>query len=173
MHFVNGKNSLSWAYIWVAQIVKPDARQAGTFEQSLHVIVGAAGTDRTFWPQRVGEDPLGTGAFPPFLQRLGRAGRQGDGTPILSRLGLAGGQPAALVLMESPAHCQRPLLPVEVGPHQPADLTPPHPAVLAQVHIPVLLDALVQLFHQGLLTLGGDIPEGRKPRTKFSRAVML
>ena len=151
MHFVNGKNSLSWAYIWVAQIVKPDARQAGTFEQSLHVIVGAAGTDRTFWPQRVGEDPLGTGAFPPFLQRLGRAGRQGDGTPILSRLGFAGGQPAALVLMESPAH----------------------PAVLAQVHIPVLLDALVQLFHQGLLTLGGDIPEGRKPRTKFSRAVML
>ena len=107
--------------------MKPDTGQTGAFQQGLQAAVGPAGIDRVLRAERIGEYPLGAGTFLPFPQQLGRAGRQSDGAPALSRFGLAGGQPAALALVERPAHRQRLLLPVEVRPHQPADLAPAHP----------------------------------------------
>ena len=62
----------------VSQIVKPDTRQAGILQQSLHVIVGAARADRTLRAEGIWKDPLGAGVLLPFPQQLGRAGRQGD-----------------------------------------------------------------------------------------------
>ena len=159
--------------IWVAQVVEPDAGQTGAFQQGLQVAVGPAGIDRVLRVERIGEDPLGAGAFPPFPQQLSRAGRQGDGAPALSRLGLAGGHSAALALVERPAHCQRPLLPVEVGPHQPADLTPAHPGGQLSVeeiapdrvlfdllHEPLQLLVVEDLLGGGLLFGEGDILRG-------------
>ncbi len=139
--------------IWVAQVVEPDAGQTGAFQQGLQAAVGPAGIDRVLRVERIGEDPLGAGAFPPFPQQLSRAGRQGDGAPALSRLGLAGGQPAALAPVERPAHRQRPLLPVEVGPHQPADFTPAHPGGQLGVDEVVPDRILFDLLHKPLQLL--------------------
>ena len=124
--------------------------QPGILQQSLHVIVGAAGTDRTLRAERIGEYPLGAGALLPLPQQLCRAGRQGDGTPALSCLGLPGGQSAALALVERPAHRQRPLLPVEVGPHQTADLTSSHTGGQLSVEEVVPDRVLFDLLHEPL-----------------------
>lgn len=137
----------------VPQVMEPDAGQTGAFQQGLQAAVGPAGIDRVLRAERIGEDPLGEGAFPPFPQQLGRAGRQGDGAPALSRLGLAGGQPAALALVERPAHRQRTLLPVEVGPHQAADLTPAHPGGQLGVEEVVPDRVLFDLLHEPLQLL--------------------
>ena len=87
----------------VTEIVKADAGQSGLFQQRFQVTVYGVGIGGLLRPERVGEDPLGIGLFLALGQKLGRAGRQGDGPLSRTRLGFTSNQNAAILNMERPA----------------------------------------------------------------------
>lgn len=98
--------------------MEPDVGQSGFLQHRLHPVVGGAGT------HRLREDSLADRMFLPLFQPLDGTGRQTDGAPALTGLGLTDLQFAFLWSIHRADNFQRPGVLIKVLPHETADLAP-------------------------------------------------
>ena len=111
--------------IWVSEVVKSDAGQAGAFQQGLQAAVGSTGIDRQLRLQRIGEYPLSQRGGLSLTEDLHCTGWQDDFTSTSVGFGVPGSKYATLLHMNGALDVQHSMLRIEILPAQTADLTQP------------------------------------------------
>ena len=109
----------------VPQIMESKAGQFGLFQQLLKSSVCASWVHRPPRAERIWEEPLGQGSLLSFPQKLGGAVGEQDRPLSCIGLSLPHCQLPALTGADGAAYLERPGLPVEVLPPEPAQLPPP------------------------------------------------